>query len=108
MRATRFRLHAGLLTWKNRMGSDTRNAKILSFIPAQCKDPRVNSTKAFRDLTQEEMMAVANILKGSAPSRAQKKKRNKQDTNGDPGNDEVSLVDQMQNMIAFHCADVWM
>lgn len=91
MRATRFRLHAGLLTWKKRMGSDARNAKILSFIPAECKDPRVNSTRTFRDLTQAERDAVANILKGTAPTRAPKvKKGEKVGEEKHEGGDEVS------------------
>ena len=74
MRATRFRLQAGLLTWKRRMGSDARNAKILSFIPDECKDPKVNSTRSFRDLTPFEQDAIAKVLRGSAPNRARKAK----------------------------------
>ena len=69
MRATRFRLQAGLLSWKKRMGSDARNAKILSFIPDDCKDPQVNSTQSFRDLTFQEQDEVSKVLLGSAPGR---------------------------------------
>ena len=67
MRATRFRLQAGLISWKKRMGSDVRNEKILSFLPEQCKT--LNSTISFRDLLPAEQESVEKALKGSAPGR---------------------------------------
>jgi len=81
MRATRFRLQAGLLTWKRRMGSDAKNAKILSLIPANCKDPRVNSTASHRDFTEAEQQAVRMILVGTAPNRARYANINDKQTN---------------------------
>lgn len=79
MRATRFRLQAGLLSWKKRMGSDIRNAGILSFIPNECKYPQVNSTESFRDLTQAEQDSIEKTLKGTAPGR---KRNDHPDKNG--------------------------
>ena len=79
MRATRFRLQAGLLSWKKRMGSDVRNTKILSFIPDECKAPEVNSTQSFRDLTYKEQDEVSQALLGSAPGRKRNFKKNDKD-----------------------------
>ena len=56
MRATRFRLRAGLLSWEKKDGTDAKNQRILSLIPAQFK--RLNSTKGWRDLNKEEMNQV--------------------------------------------------
>lgn len=72
MRATRFRLHAGLLSWKRRTGSDAKNAKILSLIPANCKDPRVNSTASHRNFTEAEQREVRKVLVGTAPARSRR------------------------------------
>ncbi|KAL6720524.1 hypothetical protein ACLMJK_002448 [Lecanora helva] len=69
MKATRFRLQAGLPSWRKRLGTGARNQKMLDLIPAECKDPRVNSNRSFRDLTQAEQHEVAKVLKGTAPQR---------------------------------------
>ncbi len=87
MRATRFRLHAGLLSWKRRTGSDAKNAKILSLIPANCKDPRVNSTASYRDFTEAEQAEVRRVLAGTAPGRRRIANRSIWRTNR-RGNDE--------------------
>jgi len=61
------------------MGSNIRNAGILSFIPNECKDPHVNSTESFRDLTQAEQDSIEKTLKGTAPGR---KRNDHPDKNG--------------------------
>ena len=98
-RATRFRVQAGLLTWNKRMGSDIKNAKILSFIPEACK--RANSTRSFRDFNTEEQAIVATVLKGSAPGRGRYAKRDKGDEQDhtddvageDNDNDETEIIE---------------
>lgn len=76
MRATRFRMHAGLLSWKLRSGSDAKNAKILSLIPAECKDPLVNSTASHRDFNEAEQKEVRKVLVGTAPNRGRNANKN--------------------------------
>ena len=56
MRATRFRLRAGLLSWEKKDGTDAKNRRILDLIPAQYR--RVNSTKGWRDLNKDEINQV--------------------------------------------------
>ena len=56
MRATRFRLRAGLLAWEKKDGTDAKNQRILGLIPARYR--RANSTKGWRDLKKEEMNQV--------------------------------------------------
>ena len=64
MRATRFRLGAGCLSWAKKDGTVAKNQRILDVIPAQFKDPAVNSTKGWRDLNKAEMkMVKAGALK---------------------------------------------
>ena len=77
MRATRFRALAGLVTWTNRDGSELKNLKILSMLPAACKDPSVNSTRAFRDLNKAERDSIENMK--AMPNRARKVKRDREE-----------------------------
>lgn len=64
MRATRFRLGAGCLSWAKKDGTVAKNQRILDVIPAQYKDPAVNSTRGWRDLNKAEMKTVkAGALK---------------------------------------------
>ena len=56
MRATRFRLRTGLLSWDVKDGTDAKNRRILDLIPAKYK--AVNSTKGWRDLNKEEIKQV--------------------------------------------------
>ena len=64
MRATRFRLRAGCLSWAKKDGTVAKNQRILDVIPAQYKDRAVNSTKGWRDLNKAELKSVnAGALK---------------------------------------------
>ena len=64
MRATRFRLRAGCLSWAKKDGTVAKNQRILDVIPAQFKHPAVNSTKGWRDLNKAELKSVnAGALK---------------------------------------------
>ena len=64
MRATRFRLGAGCLSWAKKDGTVAKNQRILDVIPVRYKDPAVNSTKGWRDLNKAEMkMVKAGALK---------------------------------------------
>ena len=58
MRATRFRLAAGCLSWDKKDGTAAKNQRILDVIPAQYKDPAVNSTKGWRDLNKAEKKRI--------------------------------------------------
>ena len=58
MRATRFRLSAGCLSWEKKDGTAAKNQRILDVIPAQYKDPGVNSTKGWRDLSKAEIKGI--------------------------------------------------
>lgn len=58
MRATRFRLAAGCLSWETKDGTAAKNQRILDVIPAQYKDPAVNSTKGWRDLNKAEKKRI--------------------------------------------------
>ena len=58
MRATRFRLRAGCLSWEKMDGTAAKNQRILDVIPAQYKDPAVNSTKGWRDLNKAEIKQI--------------------------------------------------
>lgn len=74
MRATRFRLAAGLLSWETKDGTAAKNQRILDLIPAEFKNPAVNSTKGWRDLNKEEL----EIVKAGAlrkPQQGPKEKR---------------------------------
>ena len=72
MRATRFRLRAGLLSWEKKDGTEAKNRRILDLIPAQYR--RVNSTKGWRDLNKNEMNQVkAGALR--KPQQGRKAKR---------------------------------
>ena len=86
MRATRFRLSAGLLSWEKKDGTVAKNQRILDQIPDQYKDPSVNSTKGWRDLNKNEIKAIADGAmrkpqKGPKDKRAavmEKKKKEKE------------------------------
>ena len=72
MRATQFRLRAGLLAWDKKDGTQAKNNRIYNLIPAWCKN--VNSTKGWRDFNKEEIKQV----KGGAmrkPQQGPKAKR---------------------------------
>ena len=72
MRATRFRLRAGLLSWDKKDGTQAKNERILSLIPSQYK--RINCTKGWRDLNEEEIKKVkAGALR--KPQQGPKSKR---------------------------------
>lgn len=74
MRATRFRLTTGCLSWGRKDGTVAKNQRILDVIPAQYKDPGVNSTKGWRDLNKAE---VKKIRDGASkqPQKGPKEKR---------------------------------
>lgn len=74
MRATRFRLSAGCLSWDSKDGTAAKNQRIRDLIPAQYKDPAVNSTKGWRDLNKAE---IKNIKEGAMkkPQQGPKAKR---------------------------------
>lgn len=74
MRATRFRLTAGCLSWETKDGTAAKNQRILDLIPAEFKDPAVNSTKGWRDFNKQEV----KIIKDGAmrkPQQGPKEKR---------------------------------
>ena len=73
MRATRFRLQTGMLSWTKREGSDPKNDNILKILSQACKD--ADSTLTFRDLTRPEQVSIERI--GSMPSRATAANREK-------------------------------
>ena len=79
MRATLFRLHAGLLS-----------RRILDLIPAQFK--RVNSTKGWRDLNKDEI----NQVKAGALRKPQQGPKAKRAVTEDSGEDE-GLVDDEED-----------
>lgn len=74
MRATRFRLTAGCLSWETKDGTAAKNQRILDLIPEEYKNPAVNSTKSWRDLNKKEV----KIVKDGAmrkPQQGPKEKR---------------------------------
>ncbi|KAL2038871.1 hypothetical protein N7G274_008393 [Stereocaulon virgatum] len=79
-RAQRYRGTAGLISWNQREGTQSKNDYILSLIPGWCKNPAVNSIKHFRDLEKAERVAVTKQNEGKMLSRARNAKReDKQD-----------------------------
>ena len=74
MRATRFRMYTGLLSWDPKDGTASKNQRILEIIPAQYKDPAVNSTKGWRDLNPAEIKMIKDGAM-KKPQRARKKNR---------------------------------
>ena len=72
MRATRFRLKAGCLSWNEKGDTAAKNAKMLSLMPASCQAK--NSTRKFRDLTKQEQDAC-ETAKGQRGNKARKSKR---------------------------------
>ena len=74
MRATRFRQSAGLISWSLKDGSAPKNQRILDLIPAEFKDPSVNSIKGWRDLDAAEIKTIQAGHK-KTPQKARKKNR---------------------------------
>ena len=74
MRATRFRLRAGCLSWEKKDGTVAKNQRILDVIPARYKDPTVNSTKGWRDLNTAEIKKIKDGAM-KKPQQGPKKKR---------------------------------
>ena len=74
MRATRFRLGAGCLSWDKKDGTTAKNKRILDIIPAQYKDPAVCSTKGWRDLNSAEIKKIKDGAM-KKPQQAPKAKR---------------------------------
>ena len=74
MRATRFRTEAGCLSWGMKEGTAPKNKRILDLIPAQYKDPAVNSTKGWRDLNPAEIKMIKDGAM-KTPQKARKKNR---------------------------------
>lgn len=88
MRATRFRLLAGCLSWEKKDGTAAKNKRILDVIPDQFKDPAVNSTKGWRDLSKAEIKSVkAGALK--KPQLGPKEKRAVQDSKSQAGKSQA-------------------
>lgn len=74
MRATRFRLRVGLLSWEKKDGTVAKNQRILDLIPAEYKDQAVNSTKGWRDFNAADIKDIkAGAMK--KPQQARKTKR---------------------------------
>jgi hypothetical protein len=57
-RAQRFRTRAACISWNSRAGTGTKNNFILSLIPSEYKAASVNSTRDFRDFSDDEVKAV--------------------------------------------------
>ena len=74
MRATRFRLRAGLLSWEKKDGTVSKNQRLLDIIPAQYKHPSVNSIKEWRDLNKKEIKKMKDGALRK-PQQARKAKR---------------------------------
>ena len=74
MRATRFRQAAGCLSWSTKDGTVPKNQRILDIIPAEFKDPAINSTKGWRDLNAAEIKSIQAGHKRT-PQKARKKNR---------------------------------
>ena len=87
-RAQRFRTRAACLAWCKREGTRAKNETILKMIPEKFKNPAVNSTKGFRELTKAEIAIVEN--KGITPSR---QKRQKKKTRGNESDDDEGTGD---------------
>ena len=87
MRATRFRLRAGLLSWDKKDGTESKNRRILDLIPASFKS--VNSTKGWRDLNQDEINQVkAGSLRKPQQGPKAKRALTKDGEDEGPDNDE--------------------
>ena len=74
MRATRFRMGAGCLSWEKKDGTAAKNQRILAVIPGQFKDPAMNSTKGWRDLNKAEIKTIKDGAM-SKPQQGPKAKR---------------------------------
>ena len=101
-RAQRFRTRAACIAWCKREGTRAKNDMILSIIPDKCKDPAVNSTKNFRELTKAEVDLVEKKNQGTMPARVRSKnKRRAKDSDDDEGNGDRSGDD------ASHTDNEW-
>ena len=92
MRATRFRMRAGLLSWEKKDGTVAKNQRILAVIPAQYKDPAVNSTKGWRDLNAAEIKKIKDGAK-KKPQQGRKKNRAAKAMKGQEEEEEEASID---------------
>lgn len=95
MRATRFRIRAGCLTWHEKGDSEAKNTAIMDLMPANVRATceKTNSTTPFRDLTKLEQHQCETAT-GKRPSKSKSKaKRAKQQVN-DQENGHESIQDQ--------------
>lgn len=81
MRATRFRMRAGLLSWEKKDGTEAKNQRILSLIPAQYQ--RLNSTEGWRDFNKEEIA----LVKAGALQKPQQGRKRRRAVSEEPGED---------------------
>lgn len=113
MRATRFRLGAGCLSWEKKDGTTAKNKRILDIIPAQYKDPAVNSTKGWRDLNMAEKKrikdgAMKKPQQGPKAKRAAQAEKEKAEKEG-PNEYSVEREDLLndEEMILYGDKDAW-
>lgn len=78
MRATRFRLRAGCLTWNEKGDSDAKNAAMMMLMPPNVRKfcETNNSTNLFRDLSKPEQTRCETAT-GNRPGKASKANRAK-------------------------------
>ena len=75
MRANRFRLKAGCISWNPAVGSNAISAYLESLLGPNCMAQ--NSSWSFgRDLTLDEINVAMELNKGSSPHRRRKRRRN--------------------------------
>lgn len=111
MRATRFRMEAGCLTWKGKGDSDAKNAAIMNLmnpsVRATCE--ATNSSLKFHDLTKEEQ-ARCEPAKGQRPNKASRANRAKreqevqEDSNSDEDEDQEEYGDDQDEEEALQPA----
>ena len=82
MRANRFRLNAGCISWEKKDGTQAKNQRILSVIPA--KYIAANSTKGWRDLQACEI----KLIKSGALKKPQLGRKRKQDAQSERDEEE--------------------
>lgn len=78
MRATRFRLRAGCLTWNEKGDSDAKNSAMMTLMPPAVRTvcENNNSTRSFRDLSRSEQTRCETAT-GNRPAKASKANRAK-------------------------------
>jgi len=95
MRATRFRLGAGCLTWNEKGDSDAKNSAMMSLMPAavrtQCEN--INSTISFRDLSKAEQTQCKTAT-GHRPAKASKANRARKAEEDEEDSYDVGDADQ--------------